>query len=335
MKFLIWTGYQNPYWNKATWDNKGIGGSEYCVLKLAEYLTKLGHNVIVGGDVLQGNFEGVQYVHHDKFIDWRGPVNEVNLNAVKVYSHFDVVIAANYLNYTKHLEASHITYDKSYFWLHNTHFYKWFKGNELEDWKECLQSPNLNKIVGVSKYHEDLLKSNAEPLFDYTQEKAIDIISHIDNALDVNDYTNSLDNKVKGRIIWSSSPDRRADLTNLEDVEWKGALNPVQLREEQSKAEYWIYASDYTETYCITALEMMLQKVKIITNGAGNIKNLISDGQRGILIDEIDPDIIINHLKGEYDTVMLNRAYNYALEQSWEERTLQWLNLINDETEKV
>ena len=53
------------------------------------------------------------------------------------------------------------------------------------------------------------------------------------------------------------------------------------------------------------------------------------------MIDAIDPDAVIRHLKSEYDTVMLNRAHNYALGQSWEKRTLQWLNLINDETKKV
>lgn len=368
MKILIWTGYQNPHWNKSTWDNKGIGGSEYCILKLAKYFTKCGHNVMVSGDVIQGKFDNVQYIHYEKFLEWRGPVGHKNPNALKVFSHFDVVIGANYLNYAKHLEDNKITYDQSYFWMHNEDYYKWYKGGELKNTEDYLHTPKLNKIVGVSKFHEDLLKNNAKSLFDYTQEKAIDTISHMNNAIDVNDYTNSLNNKVKGRVIWSSSPDRgldfilqnwdswkeqrpdlslvvcsppysknwsKADMSKLKDVEWKGALNPVQLREEQSKAEYWVYASDYTETYCITALEMMLQKVKIITNGAGNIKNLIADGQRGILIDEIDSNVIIDHLKSGYDKNMIERAYNYAANQSWENRTIEWLNLIKDEAKKV
>ena len=292
MKVLIWTGYQNPHWNKTTWASKGIGGSEYCVLKLAEYLVKQDHDVIVGGDVLQGEFNGVKYIHHDKFLEWRGPVNEINPNTIKVFSHFDVVLATNYINYAKHLKDNHITYDKSFFWMHNENFYKWYKGNELDNWREYFQSPKLTKIVGVSKFHENLLKNNAKDLFDYTLEKATNNITHMDNAIDVKDYTNPLNSKVKGRIIWSSSPDRgldfivqnwkswkeqrpdlslvvcsppyskdwtKADLSNLEDVEWKGALNPTQLREEQSKAEYWVYVSNYMETYCITALEMMLQ----------------------------------------------------------------------------
>lgn len=368
MKILIWVGYQNPYWNKNTWENKGLGGSEYCALKLAEYLSKLGHNVIVSGDVIKGKFGEVQYLHYNKFLECRGPVSHINPDAIKVYSHFDVVIGANYIHYLKHLEEYHITFDQSYFWIHNPDYYKWYKGSELPFYKSYFKSPKLNKILGVSKFHEKLLVDNSESLFNYDISEALEKIDHIDNAIDVNDYTNPLDDKIKGRIVWSSTPDRgldfiiqnwnkwkekRPDLSlvicfppyaknwsminieGLKDVELRGAMNPTQLREIQSKAEYWIYVSNYTETYCITALEMMLQKVKIITNGPGNIKKLINRGGRGILINDIDSDVVLEKLLDKYDNKMIDKAYDFALQQSWENRTLEWLNIIENETEKV
>ena len=66
------------------------------------------------------------------------------------------------------------------------------------------------------------------------------------------------------------------------------------------KAEYWIYQSDYLETYCITALEMMMARVKIITNGTGNIINLMNGGDNGTIIDN-NPDTIIDTLKNDID----------------------------------
>ena len=128
----------------------------------------------------------------------------------------------------------------------------------------------------------------------------------------------------------------KTDISNLQDVEWLGSLSPKELREQQSKAEYWIYISDYLETYCLTALEMMIQKVKIITNGTGNIKNLIDDGERGVMIDEINPDIIIEYLVGDIKNKlmaykwnqMVEKAYEYAKSQSWENRVQEWLKLI-------
>ena len=362
MKVLIWSGYQKPYFNKNTYEKTGIGGSEYVVIKLAEHFKGLGHNVIVSGDVIEGTFNDVVYIHHSKFLDYRGPIDHKNPNAVKVFSHFDVVIASNYINYIRHLEKEYqIEFDKSFFIMHNEYYYKWYKGNELFQYENYFQHPKLTKILGVSKHHENQLKNDAEKLFKYDKDKADEMISHIDNAIDIKDFTEPLDNKIKGRIIWSSATDRGLDfildnwdewkkqlphlslaictppyskdwfknnIKDLKDVEWLGSLSPAKLREQQSMAEYWIYASNYNETYCITALEMMIQRVKIITTGSGNIKNLIGDGKRGVMIKGVDSNLVIEALKQEYNNDMLDRAFNYAREQSWDNRVQEWIKLI-------
>jgi len=49
------------------------------------------------------------------------------------------------------------------------------------------------------------------------------------------------------------------------------------------------------------------------------------------LIDDIDPNIVIKKLLNKYNNKMIEKAYKYALEQSWENRTMEWLNLIEDE----
>ena len=54
MKILIYTGYHNPKLSKQVWLDKGIGGTEYCYIKLAEALYKQGHNVVVSGEVEEG-----------------------------------------------------------------------------------------------------------------------------------------------------------------------------------------------------------------------------------------------------------------------------------------
>ena len=329
------------------------------------------HNVTVSGDVIEGNFNGVQYIHYGNFLQYQGPIGLTNPHNLRVSPHYDVVIATNYIHYIKHLEEYKIKFDRSYFWIHNEYFYKWYRGAELEEWKKYLHYPNFTKVVGVSKFHEEILKKESISLFNYTPFESQQYIHSIDNAIDTNEYTNSLNNKIKGRIIWSSSPDRglqlildnwnkwkekrsdlslvicsppyskdwfKTDISNLQDVEWLGSLSPKELREQQSKAEYWIYISDYLETYCLTALEMMIQKVKIITNGAGNIKNLIDDGERGIMMDEINPDLILEYLIGDTKNkllsyrwgTMVENAYEWAKEQSWDKRVYEWVELIQE-----
>ena len=334
-------------------------------------LNKLNHNVTVSGDVENDKFDDIQFIHYDNFLNYQGPVGLSDKNYLKVFSHYDVVIGSNYIHYMKHLEEYKITFDRSYFWIHNEYFYKWYMGGLMEDYEQYLFPPKLNKIIGVSKFHEDILKNDSNSLFNYNNSESQKLICSIDNAIDVEGYTNSLDNKIKGRIIWSSSPDRglqlildnwkkwkekrsdlslvicsppyskdwfQTDISELKDVQWLGSLSPKELREQQSKSEYWIYASDYLETYCITALEMMLQKVKIVTNGAGNIKNLIGDGERGIMIDKIDPDLILEYLVGDTQSRLLSykwnqmaeNAYEWAKEQSWDNRVKEWIKLIQE-----
>ena len=100
---------------------------------------------------------------------------------------------------------------------------------------------------------------------------------------------------------------------------------------EIMKAEYWIYASNYAETYCISALEMMMGNVKIITNGTGNLKNLVDD-KRGTIVG-IDADEIINVIVNDNDTPgkltsKLAHAYAFARDQNWAVRVKEWLNTI-------
>ena len=346
MKILLWVGYSNPHWDKGTWENEGIGGSEYCALKLADYFDLEGHDVIITGDVKNGNWYGVEYTHYEQ---------------LKQNEHYDVVIAVSYLHYLKHLNELNITYDKNLLWMHNEFFYKWYRGEEMGDWSSELDK--VDKIVGVSKYHIDIIKDELKTL-DYTHRKDDTYIRSIDNAIDLNDYQNVPQvDKIKNRIIWTSSPDRglklmldnwvewralvpdltleilcppyavdwfNEDVSKLEGVTWQGNKCPNDLKLEIAKSEYWVYVSNYNETYCISALEMMMGKVKIITNGTGNIINLIGNGHRGEICD-MNPDMIINKIINASDRMWdkkLRNAYNWVTQQNWNVRVNEWLELI-------
>jgi hypothetical protein len=129
----------------------------------------------------------------------------------------------------------------------------------------------------------------------------------------------------------------KATLDGLEDVEWKANLCPYDLKLEIAKAEYWIYCSEYVETYCITALEMMLGRVKIMTNGPGNLMSLIGNGDRGEICD-MNPDTIIRKLLNDIKTPAYNRrqtnkaerAHTWATTQNWDIRVQEWIKMFNE-----
>jgi glycosyltransferase involved in cell wall biosynthesis len=245
--------------------------------------------------------------------------------------------------------------------MHNEFFYKWYRGNEMDDWADELDK--VDKIVGVSKYHIDIIKAELKAL-NYTPPRNDTYIHSIDNAIDLNDYK-GLPNveRIKNRIIWSSSPDRglkmmldnwtkwralvpdltleiccppyavdwfKYDISKLEGVTWQGSKSPNDLKIEIAKSEYWVYASDYLETYCISCLEMMMGGVRIITNGTGNIMNLIGNGDRGVICD-MNPDTIIETIISTSDDTWREKttnAYEWARQQNWGNRVNDWIQLI-------
>ena len=376
---LLWVGYHAQKWDARNWVEQGMGGSEYSMLKLAYKLQSKGYDVTVAGDVKLGWLWGVKFVNEDALKNNRGPRGLNEAHNVRVKDHYDIVVGNNYISFIKHLEAVDISFDKAYFWMHNEDYYKWYKGSELNEYKSYFKHPKLKAIIGVSKFHANILKENASKLFDYTPQEANTYIRSIDNAIDLDDYTEwknepieiDTDNKVKGRVIWSSSPDRglemilrnwkdwkakRPDLSlvvcsppysvnwldkkmlkGLKGVEWKANLCPLDLKREIAKAEYWIYCSDYVETYCISALEMMMGKVKIMTTGTGNIMSLIGSGDRGEICT-MDPDSVINDLLNDINkpiyntrqTNKVNKALRWAKNENWDNRVNEWIKMINE-----
>ena len=376
---LLWVGYHAQKWDARNWVEQGMGGSEYSMLKLAYKLQSKGYDVTVAGDVKLGWLWGVKFVNEDALKNNRGPRGLNEAHDVRVKDHYDIVVGNNYISFIKHLEAVDISFNKAYFWMHNEDYYKWYKGSELNEYKSYFKHPKLKAIIGVSKFHANILKENASKLFNYTPQEANTYIRSIDNAIDLDDYTEwknvpieiDTDNKVKGRVIWSSSPDRglemilrnwsdwkakRPDLSlvvcsppysvnwldkklldGLKDVEWKANLCPLDLKREIAKAEYWIYCSDYVETYCISALEMMMGKVKIMTTGTGNIMSLIGSGDRGEICT-MDPDSVINDLLNDINkplyntrqTNKVNKALRWAKNENWDNRVNEWIKMINE-----
>lgn len=90
---------------------------------------------------------------------------------------------------------------------------------------------------------------------------------------------------------------------------------------EIMKSDIWLYPTEFTETYCITALEMQLGKVLCITNNLAGLTHTV--GNRGILVDykndnniyvDIIQKIANNEIKRED---YIDKAYSWAIKQDW------------------
>ena len=347
MRVLFYVGYQKSKFDKLTYLETGIGGSEYAVIKLAEQFATQGHEVIVSGDVYTEFIDGVNYVHSGDL--------ETN-------QYFDVVIATNYIHYIPFLGSLGINFDKSYFWMHNDDFYPYYMGQSLpNDGMDYLLSDELTKIVCVSEYHASIVRNK----FPQAAHK----VTYIENAIDPNDFEGIEVERISDRFIYTSAPDRGLqNLLNMwgdikqikpnaslyvatppyalewyeeykgiyDDVHFVGSLSPSELYENIKMSEYWVYPSQYDETFCITALEMMMGGVKIVSTDTGNLKNLL-DTRAGVVKSDVPIGVVtqsiidtINFLEERDDiqTNYLQNAYKYAINQTWFNRYFDWEGLI-------
>jgi glycosyltransferase involved in cell wall biosynthesis len=289
MKVLFVSGYQKSKWSLDTWINKGAGGTEYMVLKLAHFFKLNGHDVVVTGEVDTANIDGVDYVDYEI------------LSKKYKNNKFDIVICTNYIHYILELAEHNITYDKSYFWIHNNEYYPWWNGMTLDnDGYDFFLDDRMTNIILVSNYQKQIFLKKYPEL----EHKVL----VIPNGIDLSDWNGISNEKIPNRFIYSSAPDRGlkpllrmwpkiktlySDATlivtsppyalewydsykdDLDGVTFYDGLSPKKLYNEISKSEYWLYPSKYDETFCITALEMMQGGVKILTTDTGNLLSLI------------------------------------------------------------
>jgi glycosyltransferase involved in cell wall biosynthesis len=328
MRIVLYTGYHSKPWNPNTLQETGLGGTEQCVLYLAKYLAFNGRNEVwVVGDIISGLYDNVKYRTTEEFkqeVDW-----------------VDLIISASYIHYLKEFE--NFNYKNSIFWVHNTDYYPWWNGEEIENHRDLLLHPKLSKIVCLTYWH----KSKWLEQFPETKNK----IEVIPNGIEFKNFVpmftspktidgklwaginSKLTQKIKNQFIytshaerglykvledWSSIKEQLPDATlkistpeyglkyfeenfiplisNLDDVEFLGTLPQQELYQLMAQSQYWYYPSNYEETFCITALEMLGHKVTPVTWEWAGLKETLKGFNALDFEQELDWRLVKNYL---------------------------------------
>jgi len=327
MKIVLYTGYQSTKWNPDTQHKIGLGGTEQCVLYLAYHLAAYpGNQVWVVGDVIEGDFDNVKYRTTSTF------KNEVD--------SVDTIIATSYIHYLKEFED--FNYKNSIFWVHNTDYFTYWRGEEIENHRELLNHPKLSHIICLTYWHRDKFVKHFPESYNKIQiigngiYKAgfVDVwpkpkqhngkilpgdpLHHlkIDNQYI---YTSHAERGLE-RLLeeWPLILERTPDATlkvatpeygleyfnlyfkewvnNLEGVEFVGTLPQRELYQLMASSSYWYYPSDYEETFCITALEMLGHKVQPITWEWGGLKETLQGFNTRNIYESINWNLVKSYL---------------------------------------
>ena len=288
-RIVFFAGYSSSKWNANT---QLPGGSEVAVANISKNLALRGNDVWVAGDVIEADIDGVKFRSYNSFVD----------EFKNRPDYFDFIVGVNYIHFEQYAEESNQLRAHTVFYLHNTEYFPYYRGELIENHLE--QFKNIKTILCVSHWQAEYLMNNLldgdcegnelvvinnginHREFTYDVQKDPNKFiwsSAIDRGLD-----SLLDNWHKVRefmpeatldIYYPKYSDPRGNwsetvgpriLEKIEKVKHLGVndigtVSQDKLHLAMCKASYWMYLTDYEETFCITALEMSEAGVLKIT----------------------------------------------------------------------
>ena len=302
---VFFVGPSLEAWNPETARKDGIGGSETAVIEVSRRLAAFGHRVRVYGDCVQrgggsieGTFDGVTYLHHDKA---RGEA-------------CDVLIASRR---PEAVDVLGMRFDRAWLWVHDIHC-----GGALTPER----AEKFDKILVLSDWHRTFM-IQTYPFLRGMGEK----IEKTRNGIDLGRFEASVQRNAH-RAIYSSSPDRGlqcaldiwpevrkrvpdaelhiyygfenwekcasgeawAIIANLkkaiedrkgDGVVFHGRTPQDVLAKEMLGSGVWCYPTWFHETSCITAMESQAAGLRMVSSPIAALSETV--GARGTLVPGI------------------------------------------------
>jgi glycosyltransferase involved in cell wall biosynthesis len=316
-----------------------LGGSESAVINLALTFPK-NYNIYITGNVEEENIDNIYFVSSD------------NLNKLFDSTPFYYVIVSRYIDfYEKYVSAS---YYKSLIWAHDIRLLNYgvdLDVNEILDkWNE-----KISYCICQTEWHQNLFSK----LYPSLTTK----LTNINNGISIEKFVFE-PFKILNRFIYTSCTERGLNklldlwpkitqsLPNCElflcsyndfprndhevmiqnkikqhkNVAHLGKLDKNKLYELMSSAEYWLYPTDFPETSCITAMEMLASEVICIYYPVAGLVNTL--GQYGISVKEGEEVDVIMKLTNNDKNMLRNNGKKYTESCSWKNRFVSWNNIL-------
>ena len=335
-KILFYVGFSNLEWNVTYGKTHALGGSERAVLYLTQHFPK-DYEIYVGGVVGEEKVDNVTFV------------NLGNLKKLITDNHFHTIIISRYIAFFEMF--SYFKSKNVYIWAHDTHLLPYgcnlTQVEILKKWDS-----KINKCICLTEWHRSIFLSQYPTL--------IDKISLINNGIDTSLFP-PITNKVKNSFIYSSRPERgltrilelwpeiceripgaslsiamygdfpandseKAQMEIIQkypnNIMYLGKLSQTELYNHMSTSEYWLYPNCYDETSCITALEMLHNKVICVYYPKAGLVNTIGD--YGVTVENGNEIQSILDLTDEKKTSLITNGYEYTKQCSWANRAEAW-----------
>ena len=333
---LIYTGLIDTEWNMTTSKNKAIGGSETVVCQLLKYFPS-DYTIYVSGSVIEETIDNIHFIH----------INTLS-NFVSTLK-FHTVLVSRFVDFYELFPQTE--FYQSFIWAHDTTLIS----NHLN--VSSILTKWSNKITGCicqTPWHMNT--------FIKMYPSLTNKLYHINNGIDIKKF-NFRTNKIENQFIYSSRPERGLEkllklwpdilvslptatlyicsyvpfdnehfkklesiIKQFNNIKYVGCLDKTQLYELMKSSMYWLYPTNYCETSCITAMEMLMSEVICLYYPIAGLVDTI--GNYGIQIQECNEIKTICNLTNNQITTLQENGKKYALSCSWENRWIEWNKLL-------
>ena len=338
-KILIYSGFCDRPWNYTYSIGNALGGSETAICRLAKCFPK-NYEVYIAGHVQEEVVDNIHFVNFE------------SLKCITKEFSFHTLIVSRYLAFYEMFPET--SFYQSFIWGHDIALFNYgcdMGVNQiLEKW-----SDRIHGCICQTEWHMNLFKS----IYPQLTEK----MHIINNGIEVDKFSYA-SKKIENRFIYSSCSERGLDklldnwpeiireLPNAElyicsynsfprneyentlngtiqkydSVKHVGCLNRDKLYELMSTCEYWLYPTNFSETSCITSMEMLMSEVICIYYPVAGLVNTLGDYGLPVLKGQ-EVETILN-LTNKQKNDIRKRGKEYALSCSWENRFKIWTEMI-------
>jgi glycosyltransferase involved in cell wall biosynthesis len=331
-KILIYTGFSRQPWNYSTLISEGLGGAETCVCRLAEQLAA-DYDVYIAGGVAGETFGNIIFIGFDKLQEF--------LKTTMFYA----VIVSRYIGF---LEDYTVRSYKLYLWIHDLNILSYAWNRQIDRLSTINKwDSTITAYICLTNWHRD----NTRLLYPFIEKSKIKVIP---NGLSTALFPQVLQKK-RNHFVFTSCPERGyarilelwpAILKELPDatlslatyvsfprnefetaqmmtiqampgIRFLGKLNPEGLYQLLGTTEYWLYPTDFLETFCITGLEMLRSGTICLYYPVAALNDTV--GEYGIRLQRGSEIEAIGAIARDEDQkkVMIQRGLEYADRFDW------------------
>ena len=370
-RVLIFTGFMNVQWNDTYVTNNSIGGSEKAVAYLARYLPKE-YEIIISGDVADEVVGNITYINRGKL---RELLEREQFHTIIVSRYISFFLlypkfrcyqlflsahdAGGFLNNLDREPINDIILRNNKYIDGIICLTNWHKANIIEAHPyladkmhiinngilENFCNNNVKKSVGNA--HDSILDNNCNRIsnkFTWTSCSYRGLRTLLDLWPEI---LAAIPTATLHIASYDPFPKDDADKAMLaiinrhdDSITHHGRLNTEDLYRLQASAEYWLYTTNFCETSCITALEMLMAGVICLYYPIAGLVDTLGDygvqvqqGQQGNPVQPGTPVqpgkpgneiAAILSLTPERKAEMRVRGRAYARSCSWENRAIEW-----------